>query len=555
MLPDADFNWREPDYTSVIEARYQRLLWLRQEPERWDDLLAWYKAEDCPDDLGKRVAAFIHDWGWTFDPRNIEIGQPASVPFLLFPRQAEWVEFIVRKWRERKPGLTEKSRDGGLSWLSVSTAATMCLLLDELAIGFGSRKEEYVDKLGSPKSLFYKARMYLRQLPPELLGGWDESKHAPFMRIIFPGTGSVITGEAGDNIGRGDRSSLYFVDEAAYLERPALTEASLSQTTNCRQDISSANGMDNPFAQKRHAGKIEVFTFHWRHDPRKDDAWYAKQCDELDAVTVAQEIDINYAASATGILIPGDWVQAAVNAHERLDFDPTGRSFGAMDVADGGADANAYSVRNGVLLAHVEEWHGSKADGDDIFASVERSFFIADTWGLDEWWYDADGLGAGVRGDARVINATRREAGQREHTVSPFRGSGEVYRKEATIPTASTVPGGRDRVDRKNGDFFANYKAQGWWDLRVRFQRTFRAVRAGSLGAYRPDQLISISKDIPPAALAKLLTELSQPTYTPNTVGKIVIDKAPEGTKSPNHADSAMINFAPRRVSFLSYLD
>jgi hypothetical protein len=424
-----------------------------------------------------------------------------------------------------------------------------------MAIGFGSRKEEYVDKLGSPKSLFYKARAYLKALPPELLGGWDENKHAPFMRIIFPGTDAIITGEAGDNIGRGDRTSLFFVDEAAYLERPQLTEAALSQTTNCRQDISSANGMDNPFAQKRHGGKIEVFTFHWRHDPRKDDEWYAKQCDELDAVTIAQEIDINYSASATGILIPGEWVQAAFNAHERLGFDPTGRNYGAMDVADGGVDANAYSARCGVLLQHVEEWHGSKADGDDIFASVERSFFLADQFGIMEWWYDADGLGAGVRGDARIINGQRKEAGQREHRVEPFRGSGEVYRKEATIPTASTVIGGRDRLDRKNGDFFANYKAQSWWDLRVRFQRTFRAVRAGALGAYRPDQLISISPNLPPGTLAKLISELSQPTYTPNTVGKIVIDKAPEGTKSPNHADSVMINFAPRRVSFLSYLD
>ena len=39
--------------------------------------------------------------------------------------------------------------------------------------------------------------------------------------------------------------------------------------------------------------------------------------------------------------------------------------------------------------------------------------------------------------------------------------------------------------------------------------------------------------------------ELSQPTFRPNAVGKIVIDKAPEGSRSPNLADAVMMRFAP----------
>jgi phage terminase large subunit len=49
--------------------------------------------------------------------------------------------------------------------------------------------------------------------------------------------------------------------------------------------------------------------------------------------------------------------------------------------------------------------------------------------------------------------------------------------------------------------------------------------------------------------------ELSQPTYTITTAGKVQIDKAPDGTRSPNHADAAMILYAPRKLGFLSYLD
>lgn len=536
---DLAFDWKNPDYLPVFQARMDRLTFLRANPELWPKVRAFYR--EHPGD-------FIHDWGVTFDPRNIERGLPAIVPFLLFPKQREWVDWLVERWRAQEPGITEKSRDMGLSWLSTAAAATLCLHYDNLAIGFGSRKEEYVDKLGAPKSLFYKARMFLRHLPPEFLGGWDEKKHAPHMRIEFPGTGSIITGEAGDNIGRGDRTAIHVVDEEAFLERPMLVEASLSQTTNCRQSISTPNGMNNPFAQKRHSGRIKVFTFHWRDDPRKDEAWYAKQVAELDAVTVAQEIDLNYSASATGILIPSEWVQSAVNAHQKLGLQLTGRGFGALDVADEGVDLNAFGRRKGVLVQDVTAWSGK---GSDIFGTVQRAFMLADEAGLDTFYYDADGLGAGVRGDARVINAQR----SKPLTVEPFRGSGAVYKPEGTIPTAQPADG-RDKNDRKNQDFFQNAKAQGWWELRVRFQRTYRAVQAVAAGLpnpYDPDDLIALDGSM--AELAKVTMELSQPTYSLNTAGKVTIDKAPEGTRSPNHGDAIMILFAPRKGSFLAYLD
>lgn len=129
------------------------------------------------------------------------------------------------------------------------------------------------------------------------------------------------------------------MDEAAFLQRPLLIDAALSQTTRCRIDLSSVNGMSNPFAQKRHSGKIPVFTFHWRSDPRKDDEWYRKECEKIDnPVIVAQELDLNYQASAEGILIPSEWVQAAVDAHIKLGIEPSGQRLGAMDIADEGKD-------------------------------------------------------------------------------------------------------------------------------------------------------------------------------------------------------------------------
>lgn len=529
------FDWRRPDYGAVFAERAERLDRLRQEPELIGVLAAHYR---------NNPADFIDDWGCTYDPRLLAKGLPAVVPFKLFPKQREWCEWVMARWRSSDPGLTEKSRDMGISWLSVALSCSLCLFHEGLAIGFGSRKEEYVDKLGSPKSLFWKAREFLKLTPAEFLFGWTPAD-APHLRISFPGTSSVMTGEAGDNIGRGDRSSLYFVDESAFIERPHLIEASLSQTTDCRIDVSTPHGMANPFAQKRHSWPPErIFVFDWRDDPRKGPEWYERQRDLLDDVTLAQEVDRNYAASVVGVVIPQTWVQSAIDAHRVLGFDPTGRRRAALDVADEGPDLNALCVARGVLVENVTAWSGK---GSDTFATTQKTFGLCDVLGITEFDYDADGLGAGVRGDARVLNEQRRV----KLAVNAWRGSGAVVDPKEPIETAAprNVAVEPDDVERLNGDYYQNAKAQGWFSLRYRFQRTHRAVEMAKAGedwraAYDADDLISLSSKMPD--LAKLTQELSQPTFTQSTTGKMLIDKAPDGARSPNYADACMIRFAPR---------
>jgi len=515
-----EFDWRNPDYVSIFSERVERLRRIRARPEVLPALRVHYKLNP---------AQFINDWGMTFDPRLVERGLPGDIPFVLFPKQIEWIDYAIRKWKNRERGLTDKSRDGGLSWLAVSLSATLCMFYEGVLIGFGSRKEEYVDLSESPKALFWKARYFIKNLPREFRPGWDERKHAPHMRIMFPNTGSTMTGEAGDNIGRGDRASIYFVDEAAYLERPLLIDAALSQTTNCRHDISSANGMGNPFAQLRHSGAVEVFTLHWRDDPRKDEAWYENEKLKINnPVIVAQELDINYAASTEGVLIPSEWAQAAVDAHIKLAMEPSGAKYGALDVADEGADLCAYAGAYGFLLDYLEEWSGKNSDTAHTTA---RAFTLADN--LDHEWflYDADGIGSAVRGDARVLNEARARYGQRALRVQAFRGSGAVIHPER-----------EDIKGRKNKDYYQNFKAQSWWSLRTRFQKTYRAIVDKE--PVSASEIISISSKLP--LLTKLLMELSQPTYQINGTGKIVIDKTPDGVKSPNLGDAVMMRFAPR---------
>lgn len=544
---EEEFDYLRPDYGIIFRRRLEALKRIRAKPECIPQLKEFYKLNPIQ---------FVQDWGVTFDPRNVEVGLPSTIPFVMFPKQVEFCEWVLDRWRAREPGLAEKSRDWGLSWAAVSLSCSLCLHNDGMVVGFGSRKEEYVDKVGQPKSLFWKARTFMEHVPVEFRGGWVLWRDSPHMRINFPETGSVMTGEAGKDIGRGDRTGLHFVDEAAHLDQPTLVEHSLSQTTNCRIDISSVNGMGNPFEIKRHSGKVKVFICDWRDDPRKDQAWYDKQVAELDPITVAQEIDRDYNASAEGVVIPGPWVLAAVDALEKFGIAKTGARFMSLDVADEGVDQNAVIGGEGVEIDYFKEWSGK---GSDTFATAERAFNLCDELGYDTIRYDADGIGAAIRGDARIINERRKKAGTRQITVEAFQGSDAVL-----DPDKPVFAGDADRVGaRTNKDYFQNRKAQAWWELRARFYRTFRwrqaideAARTGQpLDRSKicdPGDIVSISSKC--ANHLKLMAEISQPTYGQSGDGKMIINKKPKGTKSPNGGDGVMMRMAratkvPMRIS------
>jgi phage terminase large subunit len=270
------FDFSAPDYGYAITRRHFMVKWMRSgtKEERRDKLASLYRAYRA------NPAQMIEDWGCTYDPRNA--GQldendeaiPTIMPFVLFPKQKEWVDWAVDRWLNKQEGVTEKSRDMGVSWLAVALSCCLCVLYPEMAIGFGSRKEDYVDKAGFPRSLFFKGRLFMDNMPLEFSAGWSRKTDA-HMRLTFPATKSVITGEAGDSIGRGDRTGLYFTDEDAQIEHPDSVDASLSATTDCRIRVSSANGTANSFYLKRqqYVGKEQLFTLHWRSkQPRRDGA-------------------------------------------------------------------------------------------------------------------------------------------------------------------------------------------------------------------------------------------------------------------------------------------
>jgi hypothetical protein len=368
---------------------------------------------------------------------------------------------------------------------------------------------------------------------------------------IWAASGESITGESGDDIGRGGRTLIYFKDESAHYQHPESIEAALGDTTRVQIDISSVNGLGNVFHRKREGGvewqpgkpairgKTNVFTLDWSEHPDKTQAWYDERRNlAIDAGLLhvfAQEVDRNYSASVEGVVIPTEWVRSAIDAHQRLGFsDETKHAcYGGLDVADGGGDRNAMAIREGVTLRSVEQW-GERDTGITTRRALDAASAYARKGRRIKVQYDSVGVGAGVKAEA---NRLADDNLMPKHVVlTSWNAGAQVLQPEDRVIE-------NDDESPLNKDFYANLKAQAWWQLRLRFERTHRAVQANDPRMYSQDELISLPADLP--QLRTLQKELSQPTMSKNTRMKLIVDKQPEGTRSPNLADAVVMAYWP----------
>jgi len=480
----------------------------RSSPRKRLDRAAEYRR--CAED----IVYWVDNYCWTFDPR---LPEQSTIPFKTFPRQQEFLWWLEECDQLQKGGIVEKSRDMGVTWLCCAYAAHKWLFRQGDATGFGSRKLELVDKLGDPDSIFEKIRFLLRHQPDWLLPrGFNPngSRGMGQAKIINPANGSIISGEGGDQIGRGGRKRRYFVDESAYLERPKLIDASLFMNTNVRIDVSTPNCPGNPFAAKRNSGKWRVFRFHWRDDPRKDDAWYQEQLETQDPVIVAQEVDIDFSASIEGICIPNKWIMCAV------DFLPedavSGHKIGGWDVADEGKNRNVLGIRQGPRIGEVISWNKL-----DTFQSCYKVREEAALRGVHTLYYDNVGLGLGAKGDFRAMEGNL-----------PFKVVGI---NGGAAPTEDVWPDGRT-----SKEMFFNLRSELWWKMRRRFERTFEVVMQNV--EHPLEDCISIPN------IPELIRDLGAPLVFRTETGKIKleskIDMAKRGVPSPDYGDGCAYTMA-----------
>lgn len=505
-------------------------------------------------------AEFIMDWMDTYDPRksptnaNPALRGEKWMPFVFFKRQKDVIDFFESCSHDQTSGLVEKCRDFGLTWLACGYSVWRWLFIKNDAIGWGSRKETLVDKPGDPDSIFEKIRLMLKRLPRIWLpAGFSWGRNSTYMKLLNPENGAIIAGEAGDNIGRGGRRSCYFCDEAAHLERPEKVEAALGDNTNVRFDISSVNGVGNVFHRRRENGVIwspdvtsypfgfvRVFVADWRDHPLKTQEWYdarkARYEREGMAHIFAQEVDRNYAAAVSNTVIPYQWVEASIDVHIKLPWFAEALEahkddwYAGLDVADEGNDRNALTLRQWVIWREVQEW----GERDPGISARKAVLACREHKGHISCQYDCIGVGSGVKTEYNRLTIDEGVISAHEIPFIPWNAGASVLN-----PFERIIPD--DNESLQNKDFFDNLKAQAWWSIRTRFYKTFKAVTEGV--KYNPDELISIDSRI--TLLEQLKKELIQPTVGYSSRLKMLIEKKPDGMRSPNLADSGVMAFFP----------
>lgn len=504
------------DYHAEILRRARFALELQGSPERQRAVLLVMAADPI---------SFINDWIWTYDPRNTSRNLPPVVPFVLRPTQERLIRWLQEREATQSHGMIEKSRDEGMSYVVLAYFLHRWLFTPGFAAGVGSRKEEYVDRKGDPKSLFWKFRDMLSHLPRWMMpAGFSHKLHDNHMRILNPANGASLTGEAGDNIGRGGRTTIYLLDEWAFVDSPESVNAAISQNTNVVIKGSTPNGVGNVFYTERFSGRFPVFTMHWKDNPDKNFTlelngetvypWYSKQQANLDPLDLAQEVDIDYTASVAGVVIPAKWVEAAFAL-----ILPRG-SMGAagVDVADEGSDKSAYAARNGpVVLPSLRQMRGLHIASDLVESGQADS--------IQELNYDKLGVGAS-------LTATLAKLEGLPFTV---RGIANSERPSRTI-----YPDAEARAEER----FANLAAELWWRLRLRFKASYERAMLGE--AHPDEECISLAELKGHPLESSLRAQLSQATYEKAGVAdKIRVNKKGKGTASPDLAEVIMYAFAP----------
>lgn len=239
-------------------------------------------------------------------------------------------------------------------------------------------------------------------------------------------------------------------------------------------------------------------------------------------------------ANDDSVVIKRAWIMAAIDAHIKLGFKPSGRKRTGFDVADSGDDKCASVSAHGSVVQHADEWKGGE---DELLKSCTRVFAHAIEYG-SHVNYDSIGVGASAGAKFGELNAARNDG--KRVTYAKFNAGGAVWKPDSKYANTET----------KNKDHFSNIKAQAWWLVADRFRNTYNAVTNGQ--KFNEDELISIDSRLP--YLSKLIDELSTPKRDFDANGKVKVESKKdlakpnrEGgpVKSPNVADALIMVFAP----------
>ncbi len=293
---------------------------------------------------------FINHYVKTFDPRTRQV-----VGLKLYPFQVDYVRELVRHINDGSDLFVEKSRDMGISWVSLAVILRFWLFEDGFMAHLGSRVENYVDDKTS-KSLFWKLEFMLRNIADPLLlpEGFDMRRHRTYMRLQNPERNNEITGESSNpNFSRAGRFSVVMMDEGGFWPDFKSAWTAAGDSTNCRLLVTTPPDKPSYAKAIRFGEKIDVLTYLWSLHPHKSQEWYEHEKTRRTEEEMLHEIDISWEYSATGRVYP----EIDTAPIGRFPYDASLPVYVSVDVGRDAVSINWYQpVRNSSFVNLLESY-------------------------------------------------------------------------------------------------------------------------------------------------------------------------------------------------------
>lgn len=406
--PVENLRWRESVIRSARESLADRAA-LRQM---------------CRDDL----LFYVNGFCWTYDPR---LPTP-MIPFLTYPFQDETLMELDDAIGKRDICI-KKSRDMGASWMLITLFEWRWHFKEGQSFLLVSRNEDYVDKPGNSKCLFWKIDFLHKYQPGWLLPRMTRTN----LRLTNEDNGSAIDGESttGD-VARGDRRTAIGMDEFAAFEVDAGYKAlaSTRDATKSRVFNSTPDGVGNAFYDVAHSPEVKQIVLHWSKHPVKSEGlyvddrgkphspWYdseVKRC--IHPQEAAKELDIDFQGSDYQFFDSKE-IDKLVMQHCRvpshvgeLEFDQLGNPKGFTPIPKGrlrlwcgvdasggvshdrgyviGADISAGTGSSNSVLTIADRKTGEKV-GEFVTPNLRPDELARYCVALSRWFSDSEGHGA-----------------------------------------------------------------------------------------------------------------------------------------------------------------
>ena len=279
---------------------------------------------------------------------------PNEIPFIPYEFQEEMILEIRDAILNGDPIFLEKSRQMWASWVIMWIFVYWWNFHNMKFLAL-SQKQDDVDELWDMRSLFEKARFIINKLPVWMLPKWfNQSEDMSYMRITRPwSTWSITWESANPNASRWGTYDAIFADEFAFMSNATIINKAMASASACRIYTSTPNGKGNEHYRMRELAMpkdgsepvIKWLRYHRTDHPLYSQERYKKKTASMDAVTIAQELEIDYDTAVKG-RVYSDFPKDATD----VIYDPSKPLFIAIDNSHWGTDPNAVLVaqQNGV---------------------------------------------------------------------------------------------------------------------------------------------------------------------------------------------------------------